>query len=86
VNTEVWIFANPAIGKPYWPGGRIQENWLVPAAVQPATQRSTLSLKRIAGPRDLDLLAASTQIPRPEEIENVVAIANATEKIVATQC
>ncbi len=28
---EGWIFANPATGKPYWPG-RIQENWLVPAA------------------------------------------------------
>jgi integrase len=31
VNTEGWVFANPATGKPYWPG-RIQENWLVPAA------------------------------------------------------
>ena len=31
VNTEGWIFANPATGKPYWPG-RIQESWLVPAA------------------------------------------------------
>jgi len=31
VNTESWVFANPATGKPYWPG-RIQENWLVPAA------------------------------------------------------
>jgi integrase len=31
VNTEGWIFANPVTGKPYWPG-RIQENWLVPAA------------------------------------------------------
>ena len=31
VNTEGWIFANPDTGKPYWPG-RIQENWLVPAA------------------------------------------------------
>jgi len=31
VNTEGWIFANPATGKPYSPG-RIQENWLVPAA------------------------------------------------------
>src|SRR6266704_2262612 len=31
VHTEGWIFANPATGKPYWPG-RIQENWLVPAA------------------------------------------------------
>jgi integrase len=30
-NTEGWIFANPATGKPYWPG-RIQETWLVPAA------------------------------------------------------
>ncbi len=28
---EDWIFANPKTGKPYWPG-RIQENWLVPAA------------------------------------------------------
>ncbi|HYY72352.1 MAG TPA: site-specific integrase [Candidatus Bathyarchaeia archaeon] len=26
-----WVFANPETGKPYWPG-RIQENWLVPAA------------------------------------------------------
>jgi integrase len=26
-----WVFANPDTGKPYWPG-RIQENWLVPAA------------------------------------------------------
>ena len=25
------MFANPETGKPYWPG-RIQENWLVPAA------------------------------------------------------
>ena len=31
VNTEGWIFANPATGKPYWPGC-IQANWLVPAA------------------------------------------------------
>ena len=31
MNTEGWIFANPATGKPYWPG-RHQENWLVPAA------------------------------------------------------
>jgi integrase len=31
VMPEGWIFANPATGKPYWPG-RIQENWLVPAA------------------------------------------------------
>jgi integrase len=31
LNTEGWIFANPDTGKPYWPG-RIQENWLVPAA------------------------------------------------------
>jgi len=31
VNSEDWIFANPETGKPYWPG-RIQENWLVPAA------------------------------------------------------
>ena len=29
--SEDWIFANPKTGKPYWPG-RIQENWLVPAA------------------------------------------------------
>jgi integrase len=26
-----WVFANPETGKPYWPG-RIQENWIVPAA------------------------------------------------------
>jgi len=26
-----WVFANPDTGKPYWPG-RIQENWIVPAA------------------------------------------------------
>src|SRR5712692_7657546 len=31
VKSEDWIFANPETGKPYWPG-RIQENWLVPAA------------------------------------------------------
>jgi integrase len=30
-NSEGWIFANPETGRPYWPG-RIQENWLVPAA------------------------------------------------------
>jgi integrase len=30
-NSEAWIFANPETGRPYWPG-RIQENWLVPAA------------------------------------------------------
>ncbi|MGA2814205.1 MAG: tyrosine-type recombinase/integrase [Candidatus Acidiferrum sp.] len=30
-NKEGWIFANPGTGKPFWPG-RIQENWLVPAA------------------------------------------------------
>jgi integrase len=30
-NEEGWIFANPDTGKPFWPG-RIQENWLVPAA------------------------------------------------------
>jgi integrase len=30
-NTEGRIFANPDTGRPYWPG-RIQENWLVPAA------------------------------------------------------
>lgn len=29
--SEDWIFANLETGKPYWPG-RIQENWLVPAA------------------------------------------------------
>lgn len=29
--SEAWVFANPETGKPYWPG-RIQENWLVPAA------------------------------------------------------
>ena len=28
---EAWVFANPETGRPYWPG-RIQENWLVPAA------------------------------------------------------
>jgi integrase len=28
---EAWVFANPETGQPYWPG-RIQENWLVPAA------------------------------------------------------
>ena len=31
VNAEGWIFTNADTGKPYWPG-RIQENWLVPAA------------------------------------------------------
>jgi integrase len=31
VDSEVWVFANPVTGKPYWPG-RIQKNWLVPAA------------------------------------------------------
>jgi integrase len=30
-NIENWVFANPATGKPYWPG-RVQENWPVPAA------------------------------------------------------
>ena len=30
-NKEDWVFANPGTGKPYWPG-KIQENWLVPAA------------------------------------------------------
>jgi integrase len=30
-NNENWVFANPETGKPYWPG-RVQENWLVPAA------------------------------------------------------
>ncbi len=29
--SEDWAFANPVTGKPYWPG-RIQKNWLVPAA------------------------------------------------------
>jgi len=33
LNTEDWVFANPETGKPYWPG-RIQENWLVPAATK----------------------------------------------------
>jgi len=28
---DAWVFANPETGRPYWPG-RIQENWLVPAA------------------------------------------------------
>lgn len=32
-NIENWIFANPETGKPYWPG-RVQENWLVPAAAK----------------------------------------------------
>jgi len=32
-NIENWVFANPKTGKPYWPG-RIQENWLVPAATK----------------------------------------------------
>jgi integrase len=32
-NIENWVFANPATGKPYWPG-RVQENWLVPAAMK----------------------------------------------------
>ena len=31
LQSEDWVFANPETGKPYWPG-RIQENWLVPAA------------------------------------------------------
>src|SRR5258708_36845750 len=30
-NKEDWVFANPGTGEPYWPG-KIQENWLVPAA------------------------------------------------------
>jgi hypothetical protein len=30
-NIENWGFANPETGKPYWPG-RVQENWLFPAA------------------------------------------------------
>jgi hypothetical protein len=25
-NIEIWVFANPATGKLYWPG-RVQENW-----------------------------------------------------------
>src|SRR5258708_37665411 len=29
--SDDWVFANPETGRPYWPG-RIQENWLVPAA------------------------------------------------------
>jgi hypothetical protein len=29
--SDDWVFANPETGKPFWPG-RIQENWLVPAA------------------------------------------------------
>jgi integrase len=33
MNTEDWVFANPETGRPYWPG-RIQENWLVPAATK----------------------------------------------------
>jgi integrase len=33
VNTADWVFANPETGRPYWPG-RIQENWLVPAATK----------------------------------------------------
>ena len=32
-NIENWVFANPKTGKPYWPG-RVQENWLVPAAMK----------------------------------------------------
>jgi integrase len=32
-DAENWIFANPETGKPYWPG-RVQENWLVPAATK----------------------------------------------------
>src|SRR5260370_9640164 len=30
-NKQDWVFANPNTGKPYWPG-KVQENWLVPAA------------------------------------------------------
>ena len=30
-NIENWVFANPATGKPYWPG-RIQEDCLIPVA------------------------------------------------------
>jgi integrase len=33
VNSEDWVFANPETGKPFWPG-RVQENWLVPAATK----------------------------------------------------
>src|SRR3974390_1279926 len=29
--SQEWVFANPETGRPYWPG-RIQENWLIPAA------------------------------------------------------
>src|SRR5438045_9597556 len=36
--SEDWIFANPKTGKPYWPG-RIQENWLVPAAEKAGLSR-----------------------------------------------
>jgi hypothetical protein len=32
-NVENWGFANPRTGKPYWPG-RVQENWLIPAATK----------------------------------------------------
>jgi len=32
-NIANWVFANPETGKPYWPG-RVQENWLVPAATK----------------------------------------------------
>jgi integrase len=32
-NSENWVFANPQTGRPYWPG-RVQENWLVPAAAR----------------------------------------------------
>ena len=35
---DEWIFANPETGKPYWPG-RIQENWLVPAAQKAGISR-----------------------------------------------
>jgi integrase len=31
--SEDWVFANPETGSLYWPG-RIQENWLVPAAAK----------------------------------------------------
>jgi integrase len=33
-----WVFANPETRKPYWPG-RIQENWLAPAAQKAGISR-----------------------------------------------
>ncbi len=36
--SDDWVFANPETGKPYWPG-RIQENWLVPAAQKAGISR-----------------------------------------------